>query len=68
MAAQELSNANEGLHQHFLTIRCPHCAVRWLAPGVGHGETYVCKACGLSFVIDKSPPESTSELQRVDVQ
>ena len=53
MSARELPNSNEGLHRHFLTIRCPNCEVRWLAPGVGHGETYVCKACGLSFVVRK---------------
>jgi hypothetical protein len=26
----------------------------WLAPGVGHGDTYVCKECGLSFVVNKT--------------
>ena len=51
MSARELSNSNEGLHQHFLTIQCPHCEVRWLAPGMRHGETYLCKECGLSFSI-----------------
>lgn len=51
MSARELLNSSEGLHRHFLTIRCPDCGVRWLAPGVRHGETYVCKACGLGFVV-----------------
>lgn len=51
MSARELPNSNEGLHQHFLTIQCPHCEMRWLAPGMKHGETYVCKECGLSFCI-----------------
>jgi predicted RNA-binding Zn-ribbon protein involved in translation (DUF1610 family) len=58
MSFRELSDSNEGLHHHFLTIQCPKCEVRWLAPGVRHGETYVCKECGLSFVVRK--PENQS--------
>ena len=51
MSSEELPNSNEGLHEHFLTIQCPHCEVRLLAPGMRPGETYLCKECGLSFVI-----------------
>lgn len=60
MSSRELSDSNKGLHHHFLTIQCPHCEVRWLAPGVKHGDTYVCKECCLSFVVRK-PKKQTSK-------
>jgi uncharacterized Zn finger protein len=60
MSSQELSDSHEGMHKHFLTIQCPRCEVRWLAPGVKQGETYACKECGLSFVVRK-PKNQTSE-------
>lgn len=60
MSDRELPNSNDGLHQHFPTIRCPHCKVRWLAPGMRRGEVHLCKECGLSFVIGK-PKDQTSQ-------
>ena len=72
MSARELPNSNDGLHQHFLTIRCPNCEVRWLAPGMRQGETYLCKECGLSFVIGKpknqasQPPVLISQTEETD--
>lgn len=57
MSSQELLNSHDGLHKHFLTIQCPNCEIRWLAPGVQHGETYICKECGLSFIV-RRPKES----------
>jgi hypothetical protein len=74
MSTRELQNSNEGLHQHFLTIQCPHCKVRWLAPGMKHGETYLCKECGLSFCIvigklknqTSQPPVLISQTEETD--
>ena len=50
-------NSNKSLH--LLTILCPDCEVRWLAPGVRHGENYLCKECGTSFIVSK-PNRRTS--------
>lgn len=44
---------------HLLTIKCPDCMMMWFAPGVGHGDTYVCKECGLSFVVCNPPNQSS---------
>jgi len=68
MSSQELSNANEKLHYHFLTIQCPHCEVRWLAPGVRHGDTYVCKECGLGFMVAKPATEKAGELDNIEIK
>lgn len=29
-----------------LAVRCPGCSQAWLAPGLGGGDSYACKACG----------------------
>lgn len=68
MSSQELSKSDENLRPNFPTIQCPDCGVRWLAPGVRHGEVYACKECGLTFVVNKSATERTGGLRREDVR
>lgn len=38
----------------FRTIRCPSCEMMWLAPGLMEGDTYMCRGCGVSFIVDRS--------------
>lgn len=35
------------------TVRCPGCLRSWLAVGLRRGDTYICKACGRRFVVEK---------------
>ena len=36
-------------------VRCVDCESAWLAPGLRHGDTYICKECGRRLVIDRQP-------------
>lgn len=57
MTPRGLLNSNE--HLQLLTVQCPNCEVKWLAPGVKHGNTYACQECGRSFVVSKSKKETS---------
>lgn len=48
---------NSGRRRQLRIVRCPHCAIKWIAPGVRGGDSHVCKECGLSFVVKTAERE-----------
>lgn len=56
MESQDSLNSNRAMH--LPTTRCPNCMMIWIAPGLAQGDTYVCKRCGLTFIVCE-PSEET---------
>jgi DNA-directed RNA polymerase subunit RPC12/RpoP len=55
--------SNESLN--LLTVECPYCEARWLAPGMSNSDTYVCKECGLTFVVRKPEHQASQPPARI---
>lgn len=66
MSSQGLQGKNE--HIQLLTVWCPSCENLWLAPGLGHGDTYACKVCGLKLVVSKTANRLLLPDSNIDAQ
>ncbi len=47
-------------------VRCPVCRMTMLTPGIIHGDTYECKFCRASFVVNKMSERVEQEEMKVD--
>jgi hypothetical protein len=63
MESQDSINSSSVIH--LLTIRCPNCDMIWLAPGLIEGDAYVCRDCGVSFIVDRSSNKATDRSDKV---